>query len=56
LAVKIPPGIKDGQQLRLKGLGTPGKKGGEPGDLYLRIRVGNPSSSKVRDFLRTLGF
>lgn len=56
LAVKIPPGIKDGQQLRLKGLGIPGKKGGEPGDLYLRIRVGNPSSSKVRDFLRTLGF
>jgi len=56
LAVKIPPGVKDGQQLRLKGMGTPGKKGGEPGDLYLRIRIGDSSYSKARDFFKTLGF
>lgn len=37
LKVKIPKGIKDGQQIRLAGQGTPGVGQGARGDLYLEI-------------------
>lgn len=37
--VKIPAGIDNGQTIRLAQKGQAGKKGGEPGDLYLRIKV-----------------
>jgi curved DNA-binding protein len=36
---KIPPGVKTGSRVRLKGQGAPGVGGGEPGDLYLTIEV-----------------
>ena len=36
--VKIPPGISEGQKLRLVGRGENGSGGGENGDLYLRVR------------------
>jgi curved DNA-binding protein len=36
--VKIPPGISEGQKLRLTGRGQNGSGGGEAGDLYLRVR------------------
>ena len=39
LTVKIPPGVKDGQRIRLAGQGNPGVGGGSPGDAYLRVRV-----------------
>lgn len=39
LMITIPPGIKSGAKLRLKGMGDPGKGGGEPGDLYVSVRV-----------------
>lgn len=41
LHVKIPAGIKEGQQIRLKGQGTSGMGQGEFGDLYLEIHF-NP--------------
>jgi len=37
--VKIPPGITEGQKLRLPGRGGHGSGGGEAGDLYLRVRL-----------------
>ena len=40
LAVKIPPGIDDGMQLRLTGEGSIGLRGGPPGDLYVVVRLG----------------
>jgi len=40
LSVKIPAGIDDGAQLRVKGKGSSGVGGGPAGDLYLTIRVG----------------
>ena len=36
LMVKIPPGIKNGTRVRLKGMGTEGQV---PGDLYVKVRV-----------------
>ena len=37
LNVKIPKGIRQGQQIRLKKQGTAPLGGGEPGDLYLEV-------------------
>jgi DnaJ-class molecular chaperone len=39
LDVKIPPGTKSGNRLRLKGKGTPHPDHGQAGDLYLHITV-----------------
>ena len=39
LMITIPPGIESGSRLRLKGMGDPGKGGGEPGDLYVSIKI-----------------
>jgi curved DNA-binding protein len=37
LSVRIPKGIRQGQQIRLAGQGEPGMGGGEAGDLYLEV-------------------
>jgi curved DNA-binding protein len=37
LEVTIPPGVTDGQKLRLRGKGGPGRNGGANGDIYLHI-------------------
>ena len=37
--VKVPPGVAEGQKLRLTGRGEPGANGGTAGDLYLRVRL-----------------
>lgn len=39
LRVKVPAGVKAGQQIRLAGQGAPGQAGGPRGDLYLTIDV-----------------
>jgi curved DNA-binding protein CbpA len=52
LLVTIPPGIEEGQKIRLKGMGADGKSGAEPGDLYLKVRIRKPLLQKVRDFLK----
>jgi molecular chaperone DnaJ len=39
LDVEIPPGIHDGQQIRLRGEGHAGANGGPPGDVYVEVRV-----------------
>ncbi|HFD11531.1 MAG TPA: J domain-containing protein [Crenotrichaceae bacterium] len=43
LNVKIPKGVKEGQNIRLKGQGSPGIGEGQAGDLYLEINF-NPHS------------
>jgi DnaJ-class molecular chaperone len=52
LVVKIPQGIKEGQQIRLKGIGDEGKGGGEPGDLYVKIRFKKPLIQKVKNLFK----
>src|SRR5207248_11488804 len=36
---KIPPGIADGQQIRLRGQGMPAPHGGPPGDVLITVSV-----------------
>jgi molecular chaperone DnaJ len=40
LQVKVPPGVKDGARIRLSGRGEPSPSGGPPGDLFVKVRVG----------------
>lgn len=37
--LRIPASVRDGLELRLKGLGEPGQGQGGPGDLYLTLRL-----------------
>ncbi len=39
IRIRINPGMQDKQVLRLSGKGSAGSRGGQPGDLYLSIRV-----------------
>jgi molecular chaperone DnaJ len=39
VSVEVPPGIGDGQRIRITGRGHAGERGGPPGDLYVQIRV-----------------
>jgi curved DNA-binding protein len=39
LNIKIPRGVSDGERIRLKGQGAPGKTASDAGDLYLHIRL-----------------
>jgi molecular chaperone DnaJ len=41
LEVRIKPGTRDGQRIRLPGKGNAGVHGGAPGDLYAIIRAGD---------------
>ncbi len=51
--LQIPPGIEDGQQLRMSGRGEE-IQGGEPGDLYITVRVqGDPRFEKIGYDLKT---
>ncbi len=46
MKVRIPAGTSSGQRLRLRGLGLPRKPGkeGEPGDMFVRVRVVVPKT------------
>lgn len=39
LSVKIPPGINDGDRIKIVGEGEAGKNGGEAGDLYVYVEI-----------------
>ncbi len=52
LIVKIPPRIKEGQKIRLKGMGKQGVHGRESGDLYLKVKIGSSILEKILSYLR----
>jgi curved DNA-binding protein len=41
IRLTIPAGVEDGQTIRIKGQGGPGRNGGKKGDLYLTFRIEN---------------
>ena len=47
--VKIPPGVTEGQKLRLAGRGETGAGGGAAGDLYLRVQLAKHPDFEVED-------
>ena len=47
LQVKIPKGMKEGQQIRLTGQGQVGVRGGENGDLYIEIYYKDTAQYRV---------
>ena len=51
LVVKIPSGIREGQRIRLAGMGEAGKAGGKPGDLFLKVHIRKPLLKSIKDFL-----
>lgn len=56
LVVNIPQGVKEGQKIRLAGLGEAGRGGGRSGDLYLRVEIRKTLTERVRGWVgRLLG-
>lgn len=49
LALKINPGVKDGQVLRLKGKGGKGNNGGPDGDLLITVQIIDNPNYKRKD-------
>jgi molecular chaperone DnaJ len=48
--IRLKPGTRDGQRIRLQGRGNAGLHGGPAGDLYLIVRTGtNPVFTRVGD-------
>jgi molecular chaperone DnaJ len=39
VSFRIKPGTRDGQRIRLAGKGSPGTRGGPPGDLYIIVHI-----------------
>jgi len=50
LQVDIPPGLSDGDKVRVAGKGEAGYRGSQPGDLYLLVKV-QPHEQLTRDGL-----
>lgn len=48
--VKIPAGIDNGEQIRLRGKGEAGPRGSQPGDLYVRAHVKQHETIKRHGF------
>jgi curved DNA-binding protein len=48
IMIRIPPGIREGQRIRLKGMGKDGSHGGEQGDLYLKVKIRTPFLQKIK--------
>jgi len=48
LKTRIPPGVLDGQVIRVAGQGGPGANGGSAGDVRLRVRLASHPDFRVR--------
>jgi curved DNA-binding protein CbpA len=52
ILITVPPGIREGQKIKLRGLGEEGTHGGEAGDLFLKVRIRRPFFERVKEILR----
>ncbi len=50
IAVSIPAGIDDGQSVRIREQGEPGRNGGPRGDLLVQVRVSSHPTFERRDY------
>jgi DnaJ-class molecular chaperone len=41
--------MKNGQKIRLRGMGALGKDGGESGDLYLKVKIKKPLLERLKE-------
>ena len=53
LVVNVPPNLREGQRIRLAGMGEEGKGGGNAGDLYLKVKIRKSLWEKVRRFFHS---
>jgi curved DNA-binding protein len=54
IRITIPAGVENGQVIKLKGHGTPGRNGGPAGDLYITFRISDhPQFRRVGNNLYT---
>lgn len=44
IRITVPAGVEDGQQIKLKGHGSPGVNGGPDGDLYITFEITNDTA------------
>jgi DnaJ-class molecular chaperone len=51
LVVTIPPGVRDGQKIRLTGMGERGKGAGASGDLYLKVHIKTPLLARIKKLI-----
>jgi len=51
--VNVPPGIQDGQIMRLRGGGSDGAPGEPAGDLYLKVQIRKSVFQKIRSLLKS---
>jgi DnaJ-class molecular chaperone len=54
LVVKMPPGLREGQRIRLVEMGEEGKGSGKRGDLYLKVKIQKPVLEKIKDFFSSV--
>ncbi len=53
IMIKIPAGIKEGQKIKLKGMGKGGEHGDESGDLYLKVKVQTTILEKIKKLFKS---
>lgn len=56
IRITVPAGIKDGQEIKLAGYGSPGANGGPNGDLYITFEIKNDTAftRKGNDLYKTV--
>ena len=53
--IQIPAGVRDGQFIRLNGMGRPGSHGAPAGDLLLKVRIKRPLMQKLKRLVSSAG-
>lgn len=53
LVVMLPQGLREGQRIRLAGMGEEGKGGAKPGDLYLTVKIRKTLMQRLKDLIHS---